>query len=71
MKSGFTSFTPVSAYQCGVAATPLIGFPGICHTDEYTRSGKDPEVCLSSDGIREIDILIQLDAGSVPRYPGS
>jgi S-(hydroxymethyl)glutathione dehydrogenase/alcohol dehydrogenase len=19
---------------------------GICHTDEYTRSGKDPEVCL-------------------------
>jgi S-(hydroxymethyl)glutathione dehydrogenase/alcohol dehydrogenase len=21
---------------------------GICHTDEYTRSGKDPEVCLGS-----------------------
>lgn len=19
---------------------------GICHTDEYTRSGKDPEVCI-------------------------
>lgn len=19
---------------------------GVCHTDEYTRSGKDPEVCL-------------------------
>ena len=22
----------------------LISFAGICHTDEYTRSGKDPEV---------------------------
>lgn len=19
---------------------------GVCHTDEYTRSGQDPEVCL-------------------------
>lgn len=48
-KSAFTSSTLVSAAaaieQEGTIAeaAPL---QGICHTDEYTRSGKDPEVSV-------------------------
>lgn len=49
MKSGSTSFTQARKVAAESSRSSLEIYyisTGICHTDEYTRSGKDPEVAI-------------------------